>query len=178
MPLPTLSPERARELRATTDRFLAANRVSLVVGVVLTPLLFGGVALGLGLALPAPFGAWIGGAIGGAGALMLLFLLAYWLRTATRAPFAAWVTVVEWRVLRDRYGGESHSVVLRVEEARALTAAGWGAELPAYRGAQKTSVLTSRQLSGAVPVGRPVIALCMPTGEVVAFDHEGRLVTA
>jgi len=178
MPLPALPPQRFSELDQAAQRFLAANRVGIVVGLVLVPLFFGAIAAGAWAVIPDPFGLIIGAVFGGAGLLLFLFLLWYRQRTLKRLPFAAWATIVQWRVREDRYGSQAHSVELHIEQACSISPAGYGAELEQYRGQSKTLVLTSHKLFEAVPAGQSALLVCMPTTEVVAIDVAGQLLTA
>jgi hypothetical protein len=178
MPLPGLQAQYFAELARVGERFMAANRVGIVVGLVLTPLMFGGLAIWLGLAIPEPFGMIVGGSIGGAGLLLMLFLLWYRKRTFTQSPFAAWATITQWRVVRDEYGTEALSVDVYIEQACPISEAGYGVELMKYRGQNKTLVVTSRSVFETVHPGQSTLILCMPTTEVVAIDVGGQLVSA
>lgn len=173
-----LDATRRSTLRGAAERFLAANRVSLVVGFVLVPLLFGGIGGALWAVIPWPFGTYIGGGIVGAGALTFLFLLLYAWRTSRRQPFVALATIRGWRETVGRYGETAHHVDVHVIEARALEKTAVGAELAQHRDEDRTWLLTSRNLFTVAPAGQEVLVVCMPTGEVVGIEAGGRLVTA
>ena len=65
--LPALPPHKLQELNQIAERMIAANRIGMKVAIVLTPLLFGGIGLGLWAVIPAPFGFYVGGSIAGRG---------------------------------------------------------------------------------------------------------------
>jgi len=176
--LPQLPPAKLEELNRIAERFLAANRVGMKVAIVLAPLLFGGVGAGLWAVIPSPFGLYIGGSICGAGLLLLLFLLWYGRRTATRRPFLALVTVGQWRRVAHEYGGEALSVDVQVQQAAELLPTGYGAELADQRGRSRTLVVTSPRVFDVVPPGQSAVFLCMATGEVVAVDRGDAIVSA
>jgi len=178
VPLPALPPERFAQLDRIAQRFMAANRVGIVVGLVLTPLIFGGIAVGLWSVIPDPAGMLVGGSIAGAGLLLLLFLLWYRQRTFKQSPFAAWVTIQQWNRVRGRHGEQSFSVVVAIEQACPISPAGYGAELERYRGQSKSLILTSEKLFEAVPAGFSALLVCMPTTEVVAIDVGQQLISA
>lgn len=175
--LVALPPPKLQELNQIAERHLAANRVGMKVALVLTPLLFGGIGLGLWAVIPSPFGFYVGGSIAGAGLLLLLFLVWYQRRTATRRPFVALVTIERWQRVTHEYGGEAQSVSVQIHQAAPLHAHGYGEELGEYRGAARTFVVASPSAFDAVPPGSQVMVLCMATGEVVALDVGDRILT-
>ena len=173
-PLPA---PKLQELNQIAERHLAANRVGMKVALVLTPQLFGGIGLGLWAVIPSPFGFYVGGSIAGAGLLLLLFLVWYQRRTATRRPFVALVTIGQWQRVTHEYGGEAQSVSVQIHQAASLHAQGYGEELTDYRGASRTFVVASPSAFNAVPPGGQAQVLCMATGEVIAIDVGDRVLS-
>ena len=131
MSFPNLDAATQAELAQQAERFLKANRVSIVVGLVLAPILFFGLGGFFFAVIPAPFGAWVGGSIAGAGVIFLAFLGGYAWLTSRRRPYLAWSTVQGWHELVGRHGQRSYLVALAIEEARALRDGQMGAPDPA-----------------------------------------------
>jgi hypothetical protein len=165
---PVLSRDQWIEIDRTVRRFGAANRVSLVVGMVLVPLLFGGVGAGLWAAIPEPFGMWVGGSILGAGALFFAFLLWYGRRSSSRPAFAAAATIGRWIVQPGRYGQQSYAVEVELEPGRVVGPEGLGGPAKGAPTGRRTLRLTSDKIYQAAAPGERVLLLCMPTHEVVA----------
>lgn len=178
MSFPDLDAATQAELAQQAERFLKANRVSIVVGLVLAPILFFGIGGFFFAIIPAPFGAWVGGSIAGAGAIFLAFLGGYAWLTSRRRPYLAWSTVQGWHELVGRHGQRSYLVALAIEEARALAGGQIGAPVPRHAGTTPRRVLTSPSLFRAVPVGQRALVACLPTGEVFAIHTGARLLVA
>lgn len=140
------------------------------VGIVLAPLLFGGVGLGLWAVIPDPAGKIIGLVLLQAGFLVMLFLLWYARRSARRAPSIAFARVDEWLFVQGRHGQQSMAVEATVEAAYELTPEGPGDELPELRHQKKRMLLVSPEYYERVAVGAEALLVCMPTGELVIAE--------
>jgi hypothetical protein len=176
--LPALDADKLAALNQIAARHLAANRIGIKVAMVLSPILFGGIGVGLWAVIPAPFGMYVGGSILGAGLLMLLFLLAYDHRTNTKRPYVASVIVGGWTRVTQEYGGEVLGVDVQVQQAARLLPTGYGEMLAERQGRQDKHVVASPNAFNAAPPGAPMLMLCMATGEVIAVDVGGELRSA
>lgn len=178
VPFPDLDAAAKAELARQAERFVGANRVSILVGAVLGPVLFFGVGGFFWWRIPAPFGAWVGGSIVCAGVVFLLFLAGYALITMRRRPYLAWATVDGWHEIPGRYGQRSHVVAFSIDEARELARGAVGAPVARHAGQSVRRVLVSTTLFHAVSVGQRALFACMATGEVFAIHTGARLVVA
>jgi len=166
------------EMDRVASRFLAADRVGLMVGLVMVPLLFGGIAAAMWSLLPAPIGAIVGKSILGAGAVVFGFLLWYRHRVQSRLAFVAEATVSRWILEEAVYGQEAHAVEATIHGAFKLDHGAKGAAMEALPEKTKKLRLTSSKLYKHVTEGTRTLLVCMPTEQVVAIMHDGQLTTA
>jgi hypothetical protein len=175
MALPSLSREEALEIDRALRRFGAANLVSVWVGIVMFPLLFGGLAIGSAMVIPAPFGTPIAGIFGGCAVLGVALMLWYRHRTLHKPAQARLATVVRPIVTEGRHGQRAYALEVQIASTHPFSHEGLGAQELAERGRHRELRLTSERLLEVVPPGHQALLVSVSTGEVVGIHYKGAL---
>ncbi len=170
-----LDPEQRLEVDRALRRFFTATLVGVWIGLVLFPLLFGGLSVGAWLVIPDPFGPGLGIGFAVCAVLGVLFMLWYRHRTLSRPPHALWATVGQGKVtVVKRHGVEERmaSLPAQIHSEHEFSIQGIG---PAKATVEVNRDLraTHESLLAVVPPGQAAWLFCVPTGELVAIWHHG-----
>lgn len=167
-----------KELYDRANLFQRADAISIKVGLILTPLLFGAFGVSVLYFMSAPLSNWVAVSSFGAGILLFIFILYYAKKAKNKRHYVLIGTLTGIVKIRAHVGEASSSLKIDVTTAFELTPDGKGNQLHQYNNTKvnRLFVLKNHQAEDEIrALQGELIFLCVPNGHVVGFVDNGRL---
>ncbi|MDG1513890.1 MAG: hypothetical protein P8L78_18480 [Mariniblastus sp.] len=167
------------EIYGKAHLFQKADAISIKVGLVLVPLLFGCLGIPILIFMDPPISYWFGGSALVAGALLFLFILMYAKKAGAKKPYVLVGELIEVLKLGVVGIGEKGTwLKIAVSAAYELIPEGKGERVNEWDGTEvkRIFVLKYHEAEDEIrQVSGEMIFLCVPNGQVVGFAYNGKL---
>jgi hypothetical protein len=170
-----LSQNQAGALFRKADPFIKADKVGVMVGLVLIPVLFIAAGGALFFFIPMPFALYVGGAIWLAMVPLELFVFLYGRRTLTGSPLVMDGVIHEKSVRAMRNGDRARYLHIEVIAASSLGPQGMTDPVPKLVGKTEKRLVTTPDVFDGIDEGERAYVVCVPGGPVVAVFRSNEL---
>lgn len=158
--------------------FQRADQLSIKVGLILVPVLFGAIGIPILIFMSPSLSYWIGGSILVAGLLLFVFILLYSAKARKKAPYALVGYLEKITNISANHGESTNILKIKVSDAFELSNNGKGNPINQYKDTEVNRAFVLKQFQAEEELKSAkgeVIFLCVPNGQIVGFYYEGRL---
>jgi len=166
------------EFYKRAERFKKADEISIIVGLILTPILFFGIGISVIYFKSASFSCWVGYSIIVAGVLLFLFILFYRNRFRKRKPHMIIGKLLEIIKIRTRFGESASMLKIKISEAYELINEGKVIRTKKWDDSVVSRILVLKHFSvenELQSLKDETMFLCTPNGQVISYVIDGKL---
>lgn len=158
--------------------FQRADQLSIKVGLISVPILFGSIGIPILIFMSPSLSYWLGGSIIAVGTLLFLFILSYSAKSRKNAPYVLIGSLINIIKIGASHGETSSILKIKVLDAFELLNTGKGDPVNQFKNSEVNRVFVLKQFQAEEELKSArgeVVFLCVPNGQVVGFYYEGKL---
>ena len=158
--------------------FQRADELSIKVGLILVPILFGAIGISILIFMPDPINYWFAFSTFGVGLILLLFIISYSIKSRKRPPHVLIGNLLKITRISGSIGEKNCYLRIKVSEAFELSQNGKGETLKQFEKSEIERLFVLKHFRSEAElqlVRGEVIFLCVPNGLIVGFYYDGKL---
>lgn len=160
------------------EKFKKADEISILVGLIISPVLFFGIGISVIYFMSAPLSYWVGYSIIAAGLLLFLFILIYKNRFNKRKSHILIGKILEIIKIRTYFGESASILKIKVSEAYVINDCGKGNKISKIENKVIKRLLVLKHFrveEELKQLPENSLLLCAPNGQIIGYVINGKL---
>lgn len=167
-----IQPDIFIECYKRAEKFKKADEISIIVGLIITPILFFGIGISVIYFMSAPLSYWVGYSIIAAGGILFLFILVYRNKLHKRKPHILIGKILEIIKIQTRFGESASILKIKVSEAYIINDCGKGNKISKIENKVIKRLLVLKHFRVEEEVKQlpeNSLFLCAPNGQIIGY---------